>query len=147
MPLGNVSRAQNAGLAVLRVTIGSLFMAHGAQKLFVWGFSGVGDAFAQMGIPFPHLSAVIVSLVEFLGGAAVLLGLLTRPAAALIAFTMLVAASTHLPNGFFAPKGAELPLSLLGANLALVLTGAGEYALDALLRNRHRSEARDVKYA
>lgn len=149
MQTETMTKAQNAGLALLRFTLGSVFLAHGAQKLFVYGFSGVGAAFAHMGIPLPQISAVVVSLVEFFGGAAVLVGLITRPAAALIAVTMLVASGTLLPHGFFAPQGAEFPLSLLGLSLALVLTGPGEYSLDALL-SRRRNEGqphRKVSYA
>ena len=115
------SRRQiDTALAVLRVVLGITFLLHGGQKLFVYGFAGVSGAFAQMGIPAPGL-----------------LGLLTRLAALGIAATMLVAILTvHLKNGFFAPTGVEFPLSLLGSAIALIITGAGDFSLDAVIGKR-----------
>ena len=107
------------------------------EKLFVFGFSGVSGAFAQMGIPAPGLLGPFVAFVEFFGGIAILLGLLTRLAALGICATMVVAILTvHLQNGFFAPTGVEFPLSLLGSAIALVIAGAGAFSLDALIGKR-----------
>src|SRR5258708_14330008 len=118
------------GIALLRVVLGVVFLAHGAQKLFVYGHPAITGMLGQIGIPFPALSAWLIALTEFLGGAALLLGLFTRWAAAPIAFSMLVAILTvHLKAGFFAPKGFEYPLTMLAANLALILTGAGPFTL------------------
>jgi putative oxidoreductase len=132
------SRRQiDTALAVLRVVLGITFILHGGQKLFVYGFSGVSGAFAQMGIPAPGLLGPFVAFVEFFGGIAVLFGLLTRLAALGIGATMIVAILTvHLKNGFFAPTGIEFPLSLLGSAIALVITGAGDFSLDALIGKR-----------
>ncbi len=132
------SRRQiDTALAVLRVVLGITFILHGGQKLFVFGFSGVTGAFAQMGIPAPGLLGPFVAFVEFFGGIAILLGLLTRLAALGIGATMVVAILTvHLKNGFFAPTGIEFPLSLLGSAVALVITGAGDFSLDALIGKR-----------
>ena len=132
------SRRQiDTALAVLRVVLGITFILHGGQKLFVFGFSGVSGAFAQMGIPAPGLLGPFVAFVEFFGGIAILLGLLTRLAALGIGATMVVAILTvHLKNGFFAPTGIEFPLSLLGSAVALVITGAGDFSLDALIGKR-----------
>lgn len=122
------------GLLVLRVALGLVFLMHGGQKLFVYGHAGVTAAMAQIGLPFPAVNAVLITATEFGGGLALLLGLLTRPAAALIAFSMAVAiASVHLKSGFFAPAGFEYPLTLLLASVMLILTGAGGYSLDARL--------------
>jgi putative oxidoreductase len=86
-----------------------------------------------------------MAIPPFLGGAALLLGLFTRWAAAPIAFSMLVAIVTvHLKGGFFAPKGVEYPLTMLAANLALILTGAGAFALDNL-RVGTRSEPAEMR--
>ena len=132
------SRRQiDTALAILRVVLGVTFILHGGQKLFVFGFAGVSGAFAQMGIPAPGLLGPFVAFVEFFGGIAILLGLLTRLAALGIGATMVVAILTvHLENGFFAPTGFEFPLSLLASAIALVITGAGDLSLDALIGKR-----------
>jgi putative oxidoreductase len=138
-----VDRARLWGIMLLRVVVGIVFLAHGSQKLFTMGFAGVGRYLAGVGVPAPMPAAVVVTLVEFLGGAALVLGLATRPAALLLAFDMLVAILTvHLPNGFFAPRGVEFPLSLLAANVGLVLTGAGAASLDAVLWGGREDEER-----
>ena len=132
------SRRQiDTALAILRVVLGVTFILHGGQKLFVFGFAGVSGAFAQMGIPAPGLLGPFVAFVEFFGGIAILLGLLTRLAALGIGATMVVAILTvHLKNGFFAPTGFEFPLSLLASAIAIVITGAGDFSLDALIGKR-----------
>jgi putative oxidoreductase len=86
---------------------------------------------------------VVVGLVEFLGGLALLLGLLARYAAALLSIVMLVAMlRVHLPKGFFLPDGIEYTLALLGANISLLLSGAGEFALDRYLERLWHPERR-----
>lgn len=131
----------DAGLAVLRAVVGAIFIAHGAQKLFVFGFGGVAGAFGQIGVPFPEVVGPAVALVEFFGGIALLLGLLTRLAGLGLFLTMLGAMFlVHLPNGFFAPNGIEFTLALAGATLGFALMGAGRFSLDhALARRRSRS--------
>ena len=130
-------RQIDAALTVLRVVLGITFIMHGGQKIFVYGFDGVAGSFAQMGIPAAGLMGPFVALVEFVGGIAIVLGLLTRLAALGLAATMIVAILTvHLKAGFFNPGGIEFPLSLLGTAITLAITGAGAFSLDALLGKR-----------
>ncbi len=128
---------QGWGITVLRLAVGVVFLMHGGQKLFVLGFAGVAAFMGSLGIPAPALAGPLVALVESLGGLALVLGLCTRWAGALLAMDMLVAIVTvHLPHGFFMPRGFEYPLTLLAANLALVFLGSGEASVDGLLQRR-----------
>ena len=114
-----------------------VFVAHGAQKLFVYGISGLSGLMSQIGVPFPTLSAVAVTAAEFLGGLALVAGFFTRLAAIPIAFSMLVAALTvHLKGGFFLPNGVEYVLVLFLASVALSLTGSGALSVDRQLAAR-----------
>jgi putative oxidoreductase len=131
------SRGIDLGLALLRLGVGGVMAAHGAQKLFVYGFGGVTGAFAGMGVPLPGITGPLVALVEFIGGLALAAGLLTRVTAAGLAAVMLGAMLlVHLPGGFFAPNGIEFALTLFVGALTLVLTGAGRYSLDHALAAR-----------
>ncbi len=128
---------QSWGLTILRLAVGTVFLAHGAQKVFVFGHAGVAGMLGSMRIPLPSLMAVVLMAVEFLGGAALLLGLLTRWAAALNGFDMVVAIlAVHLKNGFFNPRGFEFPLTLLAACIALAMLGPGAASVDGALAKR-----------
>jgi putative oxidoreductase len=132
-----LSRWQGWGITVLRITVGIVFLAHGGQKLFVFGFDNVAGFMGKIGVPAPMLAAIVVSLVEFLGGVALVVGAFTRWAAVPLAITMLVAIMmVHLKAGFFLPAGYEFALTLLSANVALVLLGSGEASVDGLRRSR-----------
>jgi putative oxidoreductase len=137
------------GITLLRIAVGAVFLAHGAQKLFVFHFAGVTQFFTKGGIPLPHVSAVVVTLVEFLGGIALVLGLGTRIASLLIAIDMLGATFfVHLKHGFFLPTGFEYAFTMLAANVGLMLTGPGALALDNLFgRGESPTEVRASKAA
>ena len=121
---------------VLRVPVGIIFAAHGAQKLFGWfggyGLEGTGQYLASIGLAPGYLMALLAGGAEFFGGLALVLGLLVRPAAAALAFAMLVAIfAAHWSSGFFAASGGyEFALALFAASLSLVFSGGGRYSLD-----------------
>lgn len=127
----------DTALLLLRIVVGAIMMAHGAQKVFVYGFAGVGGAFSQMGIPAPTVMGPFIGLLELIAPVGLILGLLTRLAALGLACDMLGAiAFVHFKNGFFLPTGFEYALTLLTVFLALVIAGAGDYSLDAVIARR-----------
>ena len=131
---GGFTQHHGWGIAVLRVVVGIVFLMHGGQKLFVLGFGRVAAFMGRVGVPAAMLAGIVVTLVEVLGGLALLLGLFARWFSILLAIDMSVAVLTvHLPNGFFMPRGYEFPLTLLAANVALALLGSGEVSMDRLL--------------
>jgi putative oxidoreductase len=127
-------RQLSLGLAALRIGVATIFIRHGAQKLFVFGFAGVTGAFTQMGVPAPGLMGPAIGLLEFFGGIALLLGLLTRVIALGFVCDMLGAILlVQLKRGFGA---YELEFLLLVSSVALALTGAGRFSIDALIAGR-----------
>lgn len=127
-----------AGLA-LRLPAGVIFAAHGAQKLFGafggYGLEGTGQFMASIGLAPGYPMALMAGGAEFFGGIALLLGLLVRPAAAVLAVTMLVAIfAVHFAHGLFlSNNGYEYGLALLAISVALVFNGAGAWSLDRRL--------------
>ncbi len=123
----------------LRIPVSIIFMAHGAQKLFGWfggyGLEGTGGWMESIGLAPGFLMALLAGSAEFFGGLFILLGLLTRPAAMVLAFTMIVAIfSVHFANGLFiSNSGYEFGLALLAASVSLSLSGAGKFAADNVL--------------
>ena len=133
----------NAGIEalIIRVPVGLILVAHGAQKLFGWfggyGLEGTGQWMASQGFNPGYLMALLAGSAEFIGGIALIFGLLTRPAAAVAAFTMLMAMTVHIHNGLFVSNnGYEFALSLLAATTSLAFMGGGKFALDALIKTR-----------
>lgn len=126
---------------VLRTTTGVILAAHGAQKLFGWfggyGLEGTGQWMASVGIEPGYLMAGLAGSAEFFGGLALVVGLLTRPAAIVCAFTMLVALFVvHAGNGFFlSNNGFEYALILAAACISITLQGPGKFSADRYLEN------------
>lgn len=127
----------DTALLILRLVIGVIFIAHGGQKLLVFGIEGLQGAFAQMGIPAAGVIAPLVAIGELTGGIALVAGVLTRLVGVGLAVIMLGAILiAHAPAGFFAPDGFEFPLVLLGGALALAVAGAGGWSVDGMLARR-----------
>lgn len=126
-------RARDIGLLVLRLTLGVIFFAHGSQKVLgLFGGPGLATTVHFMtgsGIPAPL--AYLACFTEFLGGLAMIGGLLARLGGVGLSVVMLVAIlKVHLSNGLFADKhGFEYPLALLAMALAVVLLGPGRIAI------------------
>ena len=136
-------RHQGVGITILRVITGIVFSAHGYQKLFVYGMAGVQGAFAKMGAPMPTITGPLVGLLEFFGGLALIVGLLSRLVAVGLAIDMLGAILlVHLANGFFLPAGYEFVLMLLAASLAIAFAGPGSLSADGMLAGRASSPNR-----
>lgn len=132
-------RLSPLGYPLIRITAGLLLMPHGAQKLFGWfggyGLDATGQFFAtSLGMEPGFLFALLAGLVEFFGGLALVLGLLTRPAALAIATLMGVALTVHAANGFFWTNGGvEYPLMWGLIALAVFLRGGERFSLDSHL--------------
>lgn len=127
---------------VLRVPVGLTLAAHGAQKLFGWfggyGLEGTGKWMASIGLEPGVLMAALSGSAEFFGGLLLVLGLLTRPAALVTAFTMLVAIfSVHIHNGLFmSNNGYEYALALFAVAVSLLVSGGGRASVDNLIANK-----------
>ena len=131
------------GLTILRVVLGVVFFAHGAQKMLGWfggyGFHGTMGFFEHMGMPAPV--AFLVICTEFFGGLGLIVGLLTRIAALGIGGEMIGAVlMVHLPNGFFMNwagnqkgEGFEYHLLVIAMAAVLVWRGSGAWSADGAL--------------
>lgn len=126
----------------LRLPLGIIFAAHGAQKLFGWfggyGLQGTGQWMDSIGLGPGVLMAALAGSAEFFGGLFLILGLLTRPTALVLAVTMVVAIfSVHISNGLFmSNNGYEFALALLAGSVSLLISGAGRASADAVIAQR-----------
>ena len=132
------------GLDTLPVRLGAgvIFAAHGAQKLFAWfggyGLEGTAGWMESIGLAPGMLMATAAGSAEFFGGLLLIVGLLVRPAAVVLALTMLVAIVTvHLQNGLFmSNNGYEFGLALLIISISLAIRGAGSLSIDDLIQKK-----------
>jgi len=138
-----LNTSDDLSLTILRLALGAVFFAHGAQKMLGWfggyGFHGTMGFFEHLGMPAPV--AFLVICTEFFGGLGLIAGLLTRIPALGIGVEMVGAIlMVHLPNGFFMnwagnQKGEGFEYHLLAIAMAavLLLRGAGKFSADAAL--------------
>jgi len=132
---------------VLRVSLGVVIFAHGAQKLLGWfggnGFDGTMGFFTNV-MHLPWIVAFLVIIGESIGSLGLIAGFLTRFTAASFIVIMLGAIATvHWPQGFFMNwfgkqqgEGFEYHLLVVAMSVALLLTGAGKWSLDGLIARR-----------
>lgn len=134
MTLAVKEHAAATGLLAVRLALGLGMIAHAWFKLSVLTLSGFAGYLGSLGVPAPGLMSPLVTFVELLGGALIVAGFLTRPAAALLALILLVASFTaHAGRYFAANDGMELALNMAVTFLALALLGPGKYSLDRRL--------------
>jgi putative oxidoreductase len=139
-PTPSIDRgAVDVSLLLLRIIVGAIFAAHGAQKLFgVWGGYGLSKTVQFMGpLGYP------VTIGEFFGGLGLVFGFLTRfSGASLIVIMVGAIATVHGKNGFFMGKGPdslmrdagfEYNLALIGLLLPILLAGPGQYSIGRFL--------------
>ena len=152
-----IATDNDIAITILRLTLGVIFFAHGAQKVLGWfggyGFTGTMGFFTRV-LHVPAVFAFLAIAAEFLGGLGLIFGLLTRVAAFGPFCNMIVAvAMIHHNFGFFMNwtgtqkgEGYEYHLLLLAASAFLMIRGAGAASLDRLLsspaNNRMKVQAR-----
>lgn len=122
------------GLAILRIVLGVIFIAHGLPKL-TGGIEGTAGFFGQLGIPVPLIAAWFIALLETLGGLMLVVGFFVTPVSLLLAAHMLTGIIlVHAANGFYVigpgQGGIEFNLLLAVCALAMVFCGPGLAALD-----------------
>lgn len=122
-------RNPGLGLAILRLTMGFIFVMHGWPKL-AGGIDGLAALIESFGIPLAFVVASGIAVLETVGGACLLIGWFVTPVALLLAAHMVAGIFlVHLPNGFFVvgpgQGGYEFNLLLIAGLLTLVLAGSG----------------------
>lgn len=119
------------GLLALRIALGVTLAMHGIPKLK--NLRGTWEWFASQGFKPGRLWGTIVTLLEFFGGIALVLGLLSQPLAALVVIQFLVILIWKLRKGESFTGGYELDLLLFAAAIAVLTLGAGDYSVDSFL--------------
>ena len=132
---------RDKGLLILRIGLGGMYLTHGTPKILagpeMW--EKLGMAMGNIGIHFlPVFWGFMASLSEFAGGICLMLGLFTRPACALLAFTMTIASCTHFSRGD-GLKGASHAMENGIVFLSMIFIGPGKYSIDEWLARRKKT--------
>jgi putative oxidoreductase len=122
------------GYPIIRFAAGVVFMYHGYAKLFLgFGAFVAKNILTPMGFPIPGVLVHFLGILELFGGAALALGLFTRPIALLFAIEMIFVTKWHYPNGYFftsAHGGYEFPLLMLLLYIGIFFNGSGRCSID-----------------
>lgn len=133
----NRPAVRDAALLLFRLVLGLIFIAHGVDKMFMDGMDETVGQFSALGIPQPQIAGYAAAIGEMVGGAFLVIGLLTTFAAAALAVDMVGALYfVHWGNGLFAGDGGiEYPLVLCMSLIMIVIFGSGRASLDRALSN------------
>jgi putative oxidoreductase len=127
----------NLGRLLLRVTVGSIFIEHGTQKLFGWfgghGPSGTGEFFESLGLRPGRRNAIVAGIAEAGGGTLLVLGLATPAAASAVGSVMVTALRTAIWRDEIKVGTGGYEMLLLANAVAIADSGPGPLSLDALL--------------
>ena len=118
---------RDAALLIFRAVLGVVFVAHGVDKLLIAGMDDTIGQFSAWDVPQPRLSAWVAVFGEIIGGAMLVVGILTT----LVAGALYL---VHLPHGFFvSDNGIEYPLVLIVGLFMIVVFGSGRASIDGVL--------------
>lgn len=146
------TNSNNWAAFISRVALGTVFFAHGAQKLLGWfggyGFEGTMGYFTGT-VGLPWLVGFLVIIIEFFGALSLIAGFGTRIISFAMAFlTLGIVLTVHLKNGFFMNwdgtqkgEGIEIFLLMLALAVSLVITGAGKFSIDSLIAKEKTSKS------
>ncbi|MDO4611139.1 DoxX family protein [Corynebacterium sp.] len=123
---------RDGALLIVRLIVGGIFAAHGWDKIFITGVDATTGYFVGWGIPQAEMTVWLAAMLEMIGGALLVLGLLAPIVAGVLVVEMLIAAwFVHMGNGLFiADGGPEFVLSLIAGLIIIVVFGAGRASLD-----------------
>lgn len=123
---------RDVALVIVRLILGIIFVAHGWDKIFITGVDKTTGYFVAANIPQAHLTVWVVAIIEMIGGALLILGLLAPTVAVILMIEMIGAWwSMHLENGLFVrDNGGELVFALLACLVIIFVFGSGRFSLD-----------------